>query len=583
MPATTAEQQRLNDNALKEVPLENWGPYLSERQWGTVREDYSPNGDVWDYFTHDQSRSRAYRWGEDGLAGISDMHQNLCLSFAFWNGKDSILKERLFGLSNKEGNHGEDVKELYYYLDNLPTHSYMEYLYKYPQQAFPYDQLLQENFNRSKTKGEVELLDTDALKDDRYFDVHVTYAKAAANDICIKVHIENKGPEKSKLWLLPTLWFRNRWAIGDTMRRPFMERSQTLSPPVVHAGHDRLGDYYFYFPPTDLMLMTENESNKERLFNYPNGSPFVKDAFHDAIAGGNHSLLEQLRHQKVGSKFSPVYQLTLEGGASMEFHFRLVSKPMHNGFEVGMNETFEARKREADEFYAGFCPGTIANTDRKIFRQAMAGLLWSKQFYQYDIERWLDGDPNNIPPPDERKIGRNCDWRHVKIADVLAMPDKWEYPWFAAWDLCFHCIPMAIVDPVFAKNQLILLCREWYMSPTGQVPAYEWNFNDVNPPIQAWAALEVFKIERQVHGFADIPFLKRIFQKLMLNFTWWANRKDDNANNVFSGGFLGLDNIGVIDRDMLPPRHLPGAGRRYRVDGDVCAKPYGDGTRNCAG
>ena len=550
----SAEQQRLNTNAQKEIPLEKWGPYLSERQWGTVREDYSANGDAWNYFTHEQSRSRVYRWGEDGIAGISDTHQNLCFAIGLWNGKDAILKERLFGLTNTEGNHGEDVKELYYYLDNTPTHSYMKYLYKYPQAAYPYKELVEINNVRSKTAPEFELLDTGIFNENKYFDVRVKYAKNNSEDICIDIKITNRGNDDAVIVLLPTLWFRNRWQFGDTQQKPVLEKQTSLpTAGVTKATHDRLGSYFFYYSVTDEMLMTENETNTERVFGYANKSLFVKDAFHDAIVHRQPGLQQQLQNKTTGTKFSPVYRLSVPAKQSQSIFLRLTKDELGQPFGENFNLVFEDRKKEADEFYKHLLPKIISADDANIQRQAFAGLLWSKQFYQYDIERWIDGDANNIHPPQERAYGRNAGWQHLKIADVLSMPDKWEYPWFAAWDLCFHCIPLAMVDPVFAKNQLILLCREWYMSPVGQIPAYEWNFSDVNPPIQAWAALQVYRIEKKIHGNSDISFLKRIFQKLMLNFTWWANREDANENNIFAGGFLGLDNIGVIDRNSLPP------------------------------
>ena len=548
-----AEQQRLNINAKKKVPLEKWGTYLSERQWGTVREDYSANGDAWNYFTHEQSRSRVYRWGEDGIAGISDLHQNLCFALALWNGKDPILKERLFGLTNTEGNHGEDVKELYYYLDNTPTHSYMKYLYKYPQAKFPYQQLVDVNRSLSKTSPEFELLDTGIFNENNYFDVGVKYAKNNADDICIEIEITNRSKAAAPIVLLPVLWFRNRWQYGDALEKPVLEKLQTLpNAGVVKATYNWLGTYFFYHHNTGETLMTENETNTERVFGYANKSPFVKDAFHDAIVHQDTNLHQQLQDKTTGTKFAPVYRMEVAAGASQKIHLRLSKDELQHPFDDAFHAVFTDRKNEADEFYKNLLPTGASQDYANIQRQAFAGLLWSKQYYQYDVERWIAGDANNIAPPEERKEGRNACWEHLKIADVLSMPDKWEYPWFAAWDLCFHCIPMAMVDPSFAKNQLILLCREWYMSPNGQIPAYEWNFGDVNPPIQAWAALQVYRIEKDIHGTADMDFLKRIFQKLMLNFTWWANREDSNENNIFSGGFLGLDNIGVLDRTSLP-------------------------------
>ena len=545
----SAELQRLNINAQKKVPLESWGPYLSERQWGTVREDYSAGGDAWNYFTHTQARSRVYRWGEDGIAGISDMHQNLCFAIALWNGKDIILKERLFGLTNSEGNHGEDVKELYYYLDNTPTHSYMKYLYKYPQAAFPYEQLVSVNINRTKAEREFELLDTGIFNDSKYFDVEVVYAKNTSEDICVQINITNRGAEAAEIILLPTLWFRNRWLFGDTLEKPLLEIHDAA---FVKAAHEKLGDYYFYYTATAETLMTENETNTEKIFGSPNATPFVKDAFHDALVGDKTALFQQLKSKTTGTKFSPLYRLTIPSLQSQTITLRLSKKALQNPFDENFNKVFADRKNDADDFYKNLLPANISEDLTAIHRQAFAGLLWSKQFYQYDVERWLEGDTHNVNPPAQRYYGRNANWSHLKIADVLAMPDKWEYPWFAAWDLCFHCIPLAMVDPEFAKNQLILLCREWYMNPQGQIPAFEYNFSDVNPPIEAWAAMQVYHMEQRIHGRSDVHFLKRIFQKLLLNFTWWANREDANANNVFSGGFLGLDNIGVIDRSGLP-------------------------------
>ena len=549
-----SEQERLNTNAQKDIPLEKWGPYLSERQWGTVREDYSADGNAWDYFTHDQSRSRVYRWGEDGIAGISDLHQELCFAVTMWNGKDPILKERLFGLSNSEGNHGEDVKELYYYLDNTPTHYYMQYLYKYPQAAFPYEQLLEVNSNRTKMDPEFELLDTGIFNENNYFDVLVSYAKINSDDICIDIKIANRSNKEAEIILLPTLWFRNRWLFDDDVQMPLLE----ILPPLLNAGmlkatHGRLGTYNFYYSIPDETLMTENETNTERIYGLTNASLFVKDAFQDALIDHKHELHDQLKNKTSGTKFSPVYRLSIPANESQRIILRLSNEELLHPFNEDFDVIFTERKKEADEFYEKFLPAKSAADYNSIQRQAFAGLLWSKQFYQYDIERWIEGDAFYSNPPPERRYGRNSGWEHLKIKDVLSMPDKWEYPWFAAWDLCFHCIPMAMIDPVFAKNQLILLCREWYMSPSAQIPAYEWSFSDVNPPIQAWAALHVYRIEKEIHGQADLHFLKRIFQKLMLNFTWWANREDENENNVFTGGFLGLDNIGVIDRNSLPP------------------------------
>lgn len=549
----TAEQKRLNINAIKEVPLEIWGPYLSERQWGTVREDYSEGGDAWNYFSHTHARSRVYRWGEDGIAGLSDMHQNLCFSVALWNGKDEILKERLFGLTNGEGNHGEDVKELYYYLDNTPTHSYMKYLYKYPQAAFPYQQLIKTNQLRSKKEREFELLDTGIFSNDKYFNVEIIYAKNNAEDICIKINITNRANDDAPLLVLPTLWFRNRWLFDDNMQKPVLKKQENFhNVSVVKVTHERLNNYYLYFDANAETLFTENETNNERVFGSSNISPFVKDAFHDAIAGNDSVLYNKLKNKESGTKFSAVHNLMLAPKAIHTVQLRLSKDQLQNPFDENFDKIFSDRKGEADDFYNNLFSATTPTQLAAIQRQALAGLLWNKQFYHYDVERWLLGDNHFAPTPTKRLFGRNAQWKHVKIADVLSMPDTWEYPWFASWDLCFHCIPLAMIDPVFAKNQLILLCREWFMNPQGQIPAYEWNFNDVNPPIHAWAALQVYRIEKKIHGKADIYFLKRIFQKLLVNFTWWANKKDLNENNIFEGGFLGLDNIGVIDRNSLP-------------------------------
>lgn len=548
-----AEQQRLNVNAKKAVPLERWGPYLSERQWGTIREDYSDHGNAWEYFSHDDARSRVYKWGEDGIAGISDMKQNLCFAIAMWNGKDSILKERLFGLANPQGNHGEDVKELYYYLDNTPTHYYMEYLYKYPQAAFPYEDLLNTNAKRTRLQPEYELLDTGVFDDDKYFDVKVIYAKINDEDICINVTVTNHGTEAADIMLLPTLWFRNRWIFNNKRKRSTIK----IQPAQANAGmaianHTKMGSYYFYYESTGETLMTENETNNKVIFGTPNDSVFVKDAFHDALAGGDKALYKQLLTNDTGTKFSPLYRKHLQPQETQTISLRLCHHELEQPFDHHFHKCFDKRKKETDVFYESMLPPDVPAEVASIHRKALNGLLWNKQYYQYDVERWINGDDYYNKLPDSRKYGRNSNWMHLKNADVLSMPDKWEYPWYAAWDLCFQCIPMAMADPIFAKNQLVLLCREWFMSPAGQIPAYEWNFSDVNPPLQAWATLQVYKKEKTHHGFNDIFFLKRMFQKLMINFTWWANREDSNDNNIFSGGFLGLDNIGVIDRTNLP-------------------------------
>jgi hypothetical protein len=538
-----AERQRLTVNANKKIPLEQWGPYLSERQWGTVREDYSPNGDAWGYFPFNHSHSRVYRWGEDGLAGISDFFQNLCFAVALWNGKDSILKERLFGLGNYEGNHGEDVKELYYYLDNIPTHYYMEFLYKYPQKEFPYKQLLQENRKRSRQDPEFEILDTGVFDNNEYFDVLVTYAKQNSKDIFIRIEIKNRGAKAADITVLPTLWFYNRWNYEVLEKKPVITARNKTS---VRASHGRLEPYYFYFQHPDDLLFTENETNTLKVSGLPNASPFVKDAFHDAIINGEN--IEQLRKKKSGTKCSPVYQYKIEGGGSKTIYLRLSNRIMDNPFSSGTSSIFIQRKEEADAFYASVLPGNISAEDALIQRQALAGLLWSKQYYHFDVERWLSSSDGITPVNTGKLQGRNHDWKHLKNQDIIAMPDKWEYPWYAAWDLAFQTIAMSIIDPVFAKHQLLLIMREWYMKPDGQIPAYEWNFSDVNPPVQAWAALQVYETEKKRTGKGDIVFLKRVFQKLLINFTWWINRKDGNGNNMFEGGFLGLDNIGVFNR-----------------------------------
>lgn len=544
----TAEHQRLAVNAAKKIPLEQWGPYLSERQWGTVREDYSVYGDAWHYFPYDHAHSRAYKWGEDGLAGISDFFQNLCFAVSLWNGKDPILKERLFGLGNKEGNHGEDVKELYYYLDNVPTHYYMDYLYKYPQQEFPYKALLEENRKRSKEEPEYEILDTGVFDNQEYFDVNITYAKQHSKDIFIRINIHNVHSKPAEITVLPTLWFYNRW--NNDGNPDVLEKKPVITSrdkTSVKASHTRLGSYYLYFQPAQYCLFTENETNTEKVSGLPNKTPFVKDAFHDAIIHNKN--LDALRQKKSGTKFAPVYHYHLAAGETKSIYLRLSNKIMENPFSGGTAGIFSNRKEEADAFYRSILPVSSTPEMAAVQRQALAGLLWSKQYYHFDVERWLNSGDGVTPASTERLTGRNHDWKHLKNQDIIAMPDKWEYPWYAAWDLAFQSISMALVDPVFAKHQLLLIMREWYMKPDGQIPAYEWNFSDVNPPVQAWAALQVYRIEKERNGGkGDIGFLKRIFQKLLINFTWWTNRKDANGNNMFEGGFLGLDNIGVFNR-----------------------------------
>lgn len=542
----SAEQERLKENALKQIPLEKWGPYLSERQWGTVREDYSEGGDAWNYFPHDHAHARAYRWGEDGIAGISDYFQNLCFAIALWNGKDPILKERLYGLTNGEGNHGEDVKELYYYLDNTPTHYYMKHLYKYPQEAFPYEQLKNSNHNRTKLEPEFEILDTGVFNNNRYFDVTTEYAKNNSEDIFIKIEIVNRGATAASITVLPTLWFYNRWQYnGKAAQKPCI---RLFNSNTIKTTHEKMGDYYFYFQNPDDLFFTENETNKEKIMGIPNDTPFVKDAFHDGIIKQKN--LDGLRNKKDGTKCAPVYHFIIEGNASKTIFLRLSNHYYDTPFAEGFEAIFIQRKTEADEFFQSVLPKNISTDLANIQRQAFAGLLWNKQFYHYDVERWLNNSDGITPVSSQRLNGRNHNWKYLKNQDIIMMPDKWEYPWYAAWDAAFHCIAMSIIDPVFAKNQLILLTREWYMSPSGQIPAYEWNFSDVNPPVHAFAALQVYHTEKQIKGVGDIQFLKRIFQKLIINFTWWINRKDENGNNIFGGGFLGLDNIGVFNRSI---------------------------------
>jgi hypothetical protein len=554
----TAEHKRLEDNSIKEVPLEKWGPYLSERQWGTVREDYSAGGDAWNYFPHDHARSRVYRWGEDGLAGISDIFQNLCFSIALWNGKDPILKERLFGLSNPEGNHGEDVKELYYYLDNLPTHYYMKYLYKYPQEEYPYLDLLNKNKSLNKSDAEYEILDTGIFNDNKYFDVFVEYAKNNSDDIFIKIEIINRGNERAHIKVLPTLWFYNKWQYAGNEEKPSIE---LLNNNSVKAEHNLLGKYFLYYQEANEVLFTENETNFQRLFNRPNTTEFVKDAFHEAIIHGTN--FEKLKEKKKGTKFSPVYEYEIKAGLSEIIHLRLTNNETSNAFPEKFEEIFTQRKKEADEFYESVCAASCNDDQKNIQRQAFAGLLWNKQYYHYDLERWLNTSDGITPITEERQHGRNHKWKYLKNQDIISMPDKWEYPWYAAWDTAFHCISLSIIDPLFAKHQLLLLMREWYTDPQGQLPAYEWNFSDVNPPVHAFAALEVYKTEKKIYGKSDLEFLKKIFQKLIINFSWWINRKDADGNSIFEGGFLGLDNIGLFNRSVM----LPGNTLLEQADG----------------
>ncbi|MBD2446414.1 glucosidase [Nostoc sp. FACHB-152] len=562
MTHLTQEEIRLQEALHHVAHWRRWGPYLSDRQWGTVREDYSPNGSAWDYFTHDQARSRTYRWGEDGLFGISDNHQRLCFAIALWNGEDSIIKERFFGLTGNEGNHGEDVKEYYFYLDSTPTHSYMKALYKYPQAAFPYSQLVTENQCRNRRELEFELLDTGIFDDNRYFDVFVEYAKHSAEDILIQIKVVNRGTESKTLHLLPTLWFRNTWCWdGDTIKPTLQQIKSDNSLNIIEASHPTLGNRWLYCQAADEILFTENETNTERLFGYSNTSLYVKDGINDYIVNGK---LSAVNPDQIGTKAAANYLLTVGAGETKVIKLRLSNAsnmiaPLGKDFDA----IFGKRQQEADEFYQRITPFNLSEDMRNVQRQAFAGMLWSKQFYHYIVEDWLKGDRNTPPPPPERQNGRNQEWFHLYNEDILSMPDKWEYPWFAAWDLAFHTIPLAMIDPDFAKYQLDVLTREWYMHPNGQIPAYEWKFSDVNPPVHAWATWRIYKIEQKMYGRADRQFLERVFQKLMLNFTWWVNRKDAEGNNVFQGGFLGLDNIGVFDRSA----DLPTGGHIDQSDG----------------
>ena len=547
----TAEGKRLASNALKEIPLEYWGPYLSERQWATVREDYSKEGTPWQYFPHEHARSRVYKWGEDGLAGISDYGQNLCFSIALWNGRDHILKERLFGLANGEGNHGEDVKELYYYLDNVPTHYYMKYLYKYPHAAFPYEALVDENKARTKEEPEYELLDTGCFDDGAYFDVAIEYAKQDSTDIYIKITATNHGSKAAPLHIIPQLWFYNRWQYGGIHKKPTLQLTQQ---GTVQALHERMEDYYFYFTDANATLFTENETNVEKLFGKANDSIFVKDLFHDAIVDGKN--IEEAKEKTTGTKCCAVFEHTIAAGAQKSVYLRLTTLKTDSPFAEDPEQLFTLRKHEADEFYNAVIPENLSADLKNIQRLAFAGLLWNKQYYHYDVQRWLTETDGITPFSPERLMGRNHKWKYLKNQDVMLMPDKWEYPWYAAWDSAFQCIAVGIIDPCFAKNQLILLLREWFMNPEGQIPAYEWDFSNINPPVHAFAALQVYKREKEMTGAGDVKFLKKVFQKLIINFTWWVNRTDSTGNSIFEGGFLGLDNIGVFNRNDHVPDEM---------------------------
>jgi len=560
----TSEERRLLEDERRRRNWKRWGPYLSERQWGTVREDYSPDGETWEYFPHDHARIRAYRWGEDGLLGITDREGRLCFALALWNGRDPILKERLFGLTGPEGNHGEDVKELYFYLDSTPTHSYLKALYKYPQAEYPYDRLVEENKRRGREEPEYELSDTGVFDGDRYFDIFAEYAKASPNDILIRITAVNHGPEPARLDIVPTLWFRNTWSWGRTGEgywpKPSIRKGDDGLLLADHASLDRFRLAAAPGPDGTLptFLFTENETNARRLYGTPNSSPFAKDAFHDYVV---HGKKDAVNPDGAGTKAAALYSFVVPAGGEVVLRLRLFSEEdaPRDPFGRGFDRTFGDRHREAEEFYASVLPEGLPEEERRIARQACAGLLWTKQFYHLSVREWLEGDPSLPKPPEERKRGRNREWPLLYNRDVISMPDKWEYPWYAAWDLAFHMIPFADLDPRFAKDQLILFLREWYMHPNGQIPAYEFSFSDANPPVHAWAALHVFRAT----GGRDHVFLARVFQKLLLNFTWWVNRKDVHGDNVFAGGFLGLDNIGIFDRSQP----LPTGGHLEQADG----------------
>ena len=553
----TAEQKRLEESRKRRRHWKRWGPYLAERAWGTVREDYSATGAAWEFFPHDHARSRAFRWNEDGLMGISDRGQRICFSLALWNEKDPILKERLFGLTGNEGNHGEDVKELYYYLDSTPTHSYMKFLYKYPQAEFPYERLIEENRNRIKELGEFELLDTGLFDENKYFDVFVEYAKANVDDVLIKITVANRGPEAANIRVLPTAWFRNTWRWNGAAPEATMGAAKNS----IAMDEPEYGKLWLYYDGKPELLFTENETNNGRIFGSANDAAVVKDGINDYVVSGR---TDTVNPEKMGTKAALHYSATIPAGQEIIFRLRLSddNPEIQKDPFIDFDGIFRERKVEADEFYTGIIPTNLSDDAKNVQRQAFAGMLLSKQFYHYVVREWLDGDPAEPKPPEQREEGRNSGWRHLYNSDVISMPDKWEYPWYAAWDLAFHTIPLALVDADFAKHQLLLMLREWYMHPNGQIPAYEWAFGDVNPPVHAWAALRVYQIEKKNTGKGDRKFLARIFQKLLINFTWWVNRKDAEGMNVFEGGFLGLDNIGVFDRS----RPLPTGGRLAQSD-----------------
>jgi Glycosyl hydrolase family 63 C-terminal domain len=558
-----AEQIRLEEATQEKAPWKKWGPYLSERQWGTVREDYSEGGDAWNYFSHDQARSRAYRWGEDGLAGISDDQQRLCFALALWNGKDPILKERLFGLTNSESNHGEDVKEYYFYLDSTPTHSYMKYLYKYPQAAYPYSDLVETSRRRSRNEMEYELLDTGVFDQDRYFDVFVEYAKQSPEDILIQISIHNRGPEPAELHVLPTLWFRNHWSWHSQPERPALQQiSRTKEGSVVQATDAKLGKRYFYCDGDASLLFTENETNTQRIFGVAKRSPYVKDSINDYLIQGRK---EAVNPEQKGTKVAAHYRLTVNPGQCQVVRLRLSDVAPAGAAVFGrqFEDVLQARRNEADEFYETIIPASLDADQANVMRQALAGMLWSKQFYYYDVDKWLEERGSDPFKPTRKAAPRNDQWHHMYNGDIISMPDKWEYPWYAAWDLAFHVIALTLVDAEFGKQQLKLMLRERYMHPNGQIPAYEWNFGDVNPPVHAWSTIFTYYLEKVQKGQGDKEWLKSSFQKLLLNFTWWVNRKDRSGRNVFEGGFLGLDNIGVFDRSAP----LPTGGYLEQADG----------------
>ena len=556
-PKPGAEKLRLKTRS-DNKGWKKWGPYLAERQWGTVREDYSANGDAWNYLTHDMARSYAYRWGEDGIGGISDNKGHINLAFSFWNHQDGILKERLFGLTSGETNHGEDVKELYYYLDSTPTHSYMKMLYKYPQRAFPYGQIAAESRRRNRLEPEYEIMDTGIFDDDRYFDIALEYAKADEQDVLLKVTATNRGPEAAPLTILPGIWFRNTWVWGyeNYNYKPMLNG---IANSLIEVNHKLFGKYKLYFEGADELIFCENETNLKQLVGKPNASPYCKDGINDYITQGK---TEAINPNRIGTKAAARYTRTLQPGESVTIRLRFANYSNHQPF-ADFDEVFTQRIREADEFYADLQTATVDPELRTIQRQAYAGMLWSKQFYYYNVNEWLNGDPALPKLKGTRRQGRNAGWRHMYTANILSMPDTWEYPWFAAWDLAFHCVPLARLDPDFAKRQLAVILREYYMHPNGQLPAYEWSFSDVNPPVHAWATWKVYEIDKEMNGTGDVGFLERVFHKLLLNFTWWVNLKDEGGNNIFGGGFLGMDNIGVFDRSAK----LPTEGHLEQADG----------------